>query len=214
MGILTSGITGDVTGRVGSVTTYMRNGQNIVRAAHTNNNPKATPARLAQREKIKVCNDFTRAFSGTGFFNKTFPAYGTGSTGYNRATGAIMNLAITGTYPGTRLDYKEVLVSKGPLPAPAGATAIADEAANIVFSWTDNSGNGTAKANDLVILVAYFPELRQAIFSIGSAQRADCDALLKTQVLKGFTAETWMGFLSSDEQNASNSGYCGRVELS
>ena len=70
-----------------------------------------------------------------------------------------------------------------------------------------------AKADDLVILVAYFPELRQAIFSIGSATRADANALLKTQVLKGFVAETWMGFLSNDEKNASNSGYCGRVNL-
>ncbi|HEY8661644.1 MAG TPA: DUF6266 family protein [Hanamia sp.] len=84
---------------------------------------------------------------------------------------------------------------------------------NIVFSWADNSGNGTAKADDLVILVAYFPELRQAIFSIGSAKRADCNALLKTRVLKGFTAEIWMGFLSIDEKNTSNSGYCEKVEL-
>lgn len=116
MGKLTNGITGHVTGKVGNVTAYLRNGQNIIRTAHTLNNTKATPARLAQREKIKVCNEFTRAFCGTGFFNKTFPAYGTGSTGYNRATAAVMNLAITGTYPATRLDFKEVLVSKGALP--------------------------------------------------------------------------------------------------
>ena len=211
MGKMSNGIVGEVTGRVGNVTTYLRNGENIVRIARTRHDGKATPGRLAQRQKIKVCNDFTRAFSGTGFFNKTFPAYGRGSTGYNRATAAIMNLAITGTYPGTRLDYKEVLISKGPLPAPVGATTSADEDGNIVFSWTDNSGNGTAKADDLVILVAYFLELRQAIFSIGSATRADGNALLKTQVLKGFTAETWVGFLSNDEKNASDSGYSGRV---
>ena len=213
MGKITNGILGEVKGRVGAVTTYVRNGENIVRVAHSNTDVKATPARLAQREKIKACNDFTRAFSATGFFNKTFPAFGTGSTGYNRATAAIMNLAITGTFPGTRLDYKEVLVSKGALPSPLLATAIVNEEANIVFSWTDNSGNGTAKPDDLVILVAYFPEIRQGIFSIGSAHRADCNALLKTQVLKGFTTQTYLGFLSSDEKNASNSGYCGRVEL-
>ncbi len=99
------------------------------------------------------------------------------------------------------------------MPPPLQATAIANEEANIVFSWTDNSGNGTAKADDLVILVAYFPELQQAVFSIGSATRAAGNALLNTQIFKGFTAETWIGFLSNDEKNASNSGYCGRVEL-
>jgi hypothetical protein len=213
MGKMANGILGDVTGKVGPVTTYVRNGENIVRTARSRNNVKVTPARIEQREKIKVCNDFTRAFSGTGFFNKTFPAYATGSTGYNRATAAIMNLAITGDYPDTRLDYKEVLVSKGPLPAPVNATATADAEANIIFSWADNSGNGTAKSDDIVILVAYFPELKQAAFSIGSAMRAECNALLKTQVLKGFTAETWVGFLSNDEKNASNSIYSGRVDL-
>lgn len=213
MGKLTNGITGEVKGRVANTSFYIRNGQNIVRSAHSITNTKSTPRRLAQREKIKVCNDFTRAFSGTGFFNKTFPAQNTGSTGYNRATSAIMNLAVTGTYPGTKLDYKEVLISKGALPTPVQPNAIVDEESNTVFSWTDNSGNGTAKADDLVILVAYFPELMQAVFSIGSATRSDCTAILKTKDLKGFTAETWMGFLSSDERNASNSGYSGKINL-
>ena len=213
MGKMANGLLGDVTGQVGTVTTYVRNGENIVRTARSRSDRKVTPARTAQREKIKVCNDFTRAFSGTGFFNKTFPAYATGSTGYNRATAAIMNLAITGNYPDTRLDYREVLVSQGPLPTPLNATATADAGSNIIFSWMDNSGNGTAKADDIVILVAYFPELKQAVFSFGSATRADCNARLKTEVLRGLVAETWVGFLSNDEKNASNSSYSGRVDL-
>ncbi len=38
-----------------------------------------------QREKIKVCNEFTHAFSGTGFFNKSFPSYGHTGSGYNKS---------------------------------------------------------------------------------------------------------------------------------
>lgn len=213
MGKIANGLLGVVTGRVGPITTYMRNGENIVRSARSRKDGKITPARTAQRQKIKVCNDFTRAFSGTGFFRKTFPGYGTGSTGYNRATAAIMNLAITGDYPDTRLNYKEVLVSQGPLPGPVNATAIADADAKIIFSWMDNSGNGTAKPDDLAILVAYIPELKQAVFSIGSATRAECNAMLNAQVFNGFAAETWVGFLSNDELSASHSGYSGRVDL-
>lgn len=213
MGKITNGVLGHVVGQVGPVTTYIRNGENIVRAARTRGDGKATPARNAQREKIKVCNDFTRAFSGTGFFNKTFPAYNTGSTGYNRATGAIMNLAITGNFPDTRLDYREVLVSKGPLPGPVNPIATADSESNIIFSWADNSGKGTAKADDVVILVAYFPELKQAAFSIGSAMRSTCNSVLKTGIFEGFAAETWVGFLSNDEKHASDSSYSGRVGL-
>ena len=81
MAILTKGILGEVIGKTGPVVRYMRFGQNITRSkGSTRKNRIETPARKIQREKIKVCNDFTRAFSGTGFFNKSFPAYGhTGS---------------------------------------------------------------------------------------------------------------------------------------
>jgi hypothetical protein len=72
----------------------------------------ASPARLAQQQKIKVCGEFTRAFSGSGFFNTTFPAYGHSGTGFNRATSAIMHLAITGTYSDTAIAYPQALFPK------------------------------------------------------------------------------------------------------
>ena len=123
--------------------------------------------RTYQREKIKVCNDFTKAFSGTGFFGKSFPSYGDTGMGYNRATGTIMNLAITGTYPDTIISYPRVLISKGPLPSAENAEVAVDTEGNMLFAWTDNTGMGTAKASDKVILVAYFPELKQAITHTG-----------------------------------------------
>src|SRR5574340_922549 len=95
MAILTQGILGPVTGRTGPVVSYVRFGQNITRSlSNSTKNKIETPARKMQRQKIKVCNEFTKAFSGTGFFNKSFPAYGNTGSGYNRATSTIMNLAI------------------------------------------------------------------------------------------------------------------------
>jgi hypothetical protein len=149
---------------------------------------------------------------GTGFFNKTFPSSATGGTGYSRATSAIMNLAITGTFPNTVISYPDVLISRGQLPSVQTAAAAVNEEGNTIFTWTDNSEMGTAKATDKVILVAYFLELRQVIFSIGSATRAEERAVLETKPLQGFTAETWIGFLTHDERNASDSMYCGRIE--
>jgi hypothetical protein len=172
-----------------------------------------TPKRLAQQQKIKVCNEFTRPFCGTGFFNKTFPAYGHSGTGFNRATSAIMNLAIVGAYPDTGLDYAQVLVSKGPLPAAREASATVDNEGNLLFSWEDNSGTGTAKANDKVIMVAYFPAAKTALFTIGAALRKDIQAVLEVQDMNGEAAETWIGFLSNDEEDAADSAYCGKVIL-
>ena len=213
MGKIPNGILGELIGKLGPVTGYVRNGQKLVRTAGTYSSPKSTPRRLQQREKIKVCNDFTRAFSRTGFFNKTFPSYGDTGTGYNRATSAIMNLAIMGSYPNTSISFPLVLISRGPLPAAANVATVANAEGNLLFTWGDNSGTGTARANDKVILVAYFPAINQMIYSINAATRDDCQALLETKIMKGYEAETWIGFLNDAEKDAANSVYAGNVLL-
>jgi len=213
MATITNGILGPFSGIVGPVSGYSRNGKYFMRSRRRKTSSPMTPKRLAQQQKIKVCNEFTGAFSGKGFFTKTFPAYGHTGTGFNRATSAIMNLAIVGTYPDTAIDYSKVLISKGPLPAAVNASAIASTDKNVLFRWEDNTGTGTAKTNDKVVVVAYFPALKQSFFTIGAATREDGKALLKIKNMRNETAETWIGFLSNDEEDAGDSVYCGRVDL-
>lgn len=212
MAKIPDGILGGFIGRVGPVSGYQRNGVNIMRTAKSRKDRKITSGRVAQREKMKVCNEFTRPFTGKGFFNKTFPSYGTSGTGYSRATSAIMNLAISGAFPDISISYPHVLISRGQLPDVQSAAASVNEDGNILFTWDDNSGMGTAKAADKAILVAYFPEVREVVFSIGLATRADAKGFLEIKMMRGFTAETWIGFLNTDETNASDSVYCGRIE--
>jgi hypothetical protein len=213
MATITNGILGPFTGKAGPVSGYCRNGKNFMRSKRRKSSSRMTPGRLAQQQKMKVCNEFTHPFSGWKFFNKTFPAYGHSGTGFNRATSAIMNRAITGTYPDTTIDYAQVLISKGPLPAAVNASSVVSTDKNILFRWEDNTGTGTAKANDKVVLVAYFPDVKKAVFSIGAAMRKDGQALLKTTNERREIAETWIGFLSNDEEDAADSVYCGRVDL-
>jgi hypothetical protein len=206
-----NGINGGFTGKVGTVTGYTRNGGNFMRSRHRRKDTVKSGARLAQQQKIKVCNEFTKPFSGSGFFNISFPAYGATSTGYNRATSAIMNRAIVKD-PVPALSYPLVLVSMGLLPAAVYASALVNEDGNIVFSWTDNTGTGTAKEDDKVLMVAYFPESKEAVYKISDAIRKDAKAILQMNSKKGI-AETWMGFVSADETNAADSVYTGSVSL-
>ncbi len=212
MAILTQGILGKVVGKTGPVVSYIRFGQNITRSkGSTRKNRIETPARKAQREKIKVCNDFTRAFSGTGFFNKSFPAYGHTGSGYNRVTGSIMNLAIVKN-PVIAISWPKVLVSKGPIAPVDYASALVNDESNILFTWSDNSGDGTAKKNDRAIMVAYFRESKEAVYAFSDAERKDGKAVLETGSKKG-AVQTWLGFLSADETNAANSVYTGELVI-
>ncbi|HEY9363121.1 MAG TPA: DUF6266 family protein [Chitinophagaceae bacterium] len=210
MAILTQGILGPVTGRTGPVVSYIRFGKNITRSlSNSKRNKIETPARKMQRQKIKVCNEFTKAFTGTGFFNKSFPAYGNTGSGYNRATSAIMNLAIV-SHPETTIAWPKVLISKGPVASVDVGSASINEAGNIVFTWIDNTGTGTAKGNDKAILVAYFPESKEAVYQFSDATRNAGWAILEMNSKKG-VMETWLGFLSADEKNAANSVYTGKL---
>ncbi len=208
-----NGILGGFSGKVGTVSGYTRYGRSIMRSAVSRVNDKATPLRLAQREKIKVCNLFMKAFTGTGFFSKTFPNYGHGGSGYNRAMGVLLNKAIYGSYPGFSIDYKKVLISTGPLPEAAAPAVTLQAVSDLYFTWADNSNDGTAKRNDKVILLAYFPAMQVILFSVGAATRAQGQAVLPVPGMQGQPAETWIGFLSNDERVAANSVYTGLVQL-
>ena len=139
-----SGVLGNFTGTIGPVTGFMRNGHNFLRSSTSSVKNKRTPLQRAQQEKINICTAFVKAFSGTGFLNKSFPAYGHSGTGYNRAISALMSRALTGEYPDMALSYPQVLISKGSLPGAQSAKVIKKANNTLQFSFADNSGVGIA----------------------------------------------------------------------
>ena len=213
MATTNNGVFGAFIGTLGPVTGYMRNGKNVLRSSSSSVKTQRTPLQLAQREKIRICNQFTRAFKGTGFFNTTFPAYGHTGTGFNRVTGALMSRALTGIYPDIKLNYQQVLISKGRLPGAQNAKAVKKPNNTLQFSFTDNSNDGIASPGDAVILVASAPGLQQAVFALHAGFRKDKKSVLNVSALKGNTIETWIGFLSADEKDASDSVWTGSLEV-
>ena len=215
MAEIKNGILGAFTGRIGPVSGYTRNGRNIMRSAASTVTDKVTDKRRAQREKIRVCNGFMNAFSGSGIFAKTFPNPDHGGSGYNRAMKVLMNSALEGVYPGYTILYDKFLISKGELPAPKDAATGLDADGNLVFTWADNSTEGTAKENDIAVAVAYFPGNQvRLIYSLDAAKReAGFATLVIPDENRGSIAETWIGFVSADGQIASNSVYTGQLEV-
>lgn len=213
MGKLTNGLLGGFTGIIGPVSGFQRMDTFFVRSRRRRTHLPMTPKRLAQQQKIKVCNAFTKPFSGSGFFNATFPLQSGTATGYNKATSALLKKAITGDYPDTTIAWHMVLISEGGMPPATDAEASIVANSTILFSWINNAGIGTAKDTDKVVLVAYCPLLQQAIFTIGDSCRADGHAVLNTQAFNGNLLQTWLGFISADGRDAANSVYTGPVEL-
>ena len=214
MARIPNGILGDFVGTAGPVSGYMRMDTNFVRSRRRRSNRPMTEKRLAQQQKIKVCNEFTSAFSRSGFFDATFRGYSEKTaTGYNKATSALLKKAITGTYPGTALAWPLVLISEGGMPSATDAAAVAGGTSNIIFTWSNNRGTGSAKDTDKAVLVAYFTSVKRAVFLISDSRRANCQAILNIPVIGDNVAQTWLGFISDDSKDAADSVYTGQVEL-
>ena len=91
------------------------------------------------------------------------------------------------------------------------AKAVLKPKSILQFSFADNSTDGIASADNNVILVAYAPDLQQSVFTLYGGFRKDKKASLNVSAFKGHAVETWIGFVSADEKDASDSVYTGCI---
>jgi Family of unknown function (DUF6266) len=199
-------------GKLVPVTGYSRHIENVfMPLSHRAENKQVSP-KLMQAEKIRITKNFVAAFGIRNFFETTFPAASGPLNGSRLASQMIMDQAIVGSYPHSRLSYPQLLISKGTLPGAPDAAAADDEQHNILFNWNSNTANDAAKGSDTVVIVAYFPEVKKVIYSM-TAKREEGKALLDTSEMEGCNAETWIGFVSQDTKDAANSRYTGTIYL-
>jgi hypothetical protein len=97
------------------------------------------------------------------------------------------------------------LVSRGKLPNVLAPTVILGAGSILTFSWMDNSGAGLAKATNQAILVAYCPELKQAIYTLPGGLRSELTGELHVLPFSGLAVQTWVGFIS-ETKNGSIAG--------
>lgn len=211
MGLMNNGILGGFSGKVGTVVGGNWRGKEVMRSKpRRRKNAKRTDKQLDQQAKFAVATQFT--LSMKEMLELTFSHYAVGKTGANSALAHTLKNAITGTYPDYRLAYDKVLVSRGSLMTAFDGQAASVTKGTIQFSWTDNTGNGNANADDQVLMVAYYPEYNSTIYRIGAARNAGIDSLT-IPGLSGKVVHTWISFISADRQDVATSIYSGVVTI-
>jgi len=113
-------------------------------------------------------------------------------------------------YPVPGIDYAKVLVTRGSLWNAQHATASVNSNA-ITFTWSNDSGVGSADQFDQCILVAYCEELDQCVFTKEGGSRFSGKAQLAVPGFIGEKVHTWLGFISADGKRIANSIYTGEV---
>lgn len=220
MGRVTGGAFGTFIGKVGDVVGYIRLGIPFVRKA-----PKKSkkPRTLGQREvnrKFELVRKFisdTRGFINVGF---RVAALGTGKTAQNVASSWNLKRAIDGVHPKLKLDYSQVLLSKGNLPIPMEVVVVYVYP-NLKYKWRVDVDQEFKYERDQVMMLAYHPKKARSFSCLSGNRRKfgeDELCVINLSDPRQVSAdddfvETYIAFISDDRNAISDSVYTGRVYL-
>jgi hypothetical protein len=204
-----SGYLGPFEGKLGTAIGSRWKGINYLRPlGRRKRNSTPSPKQQAQLEKFSFVARFIKSMSG--LFKVTFKAYAIDMTEHNYVFRHTIENVVSGTPPNLALDYPKALVAQGSLPNAGNPVASNGAAGEIRWNWTNNSGNGIAKAEDRAILVAYCEELNQCEFKLpGAMRQAGVDSIF-IPAFSGKQVQTWISFIAEDG-NVATSIYTGAV---
>ncbi|WP_394350753.1 DUF6266 family protein [Chitinophaga tropicalis] len=116
--------------------------------------------------------------------------------------------AIAGNYPNYEIDYSKLRLTEGPINMEGLSPSISIVGDGLLVNWipASNYPNST----DHVMLLAYAPELKQAVYNLcGAKRRAGQEVLELLQAWKQQRRETYMAFRGESNVQYSNSIYTG-----
>jgi len=211
MGTFEKGILGGFSGKVGTVIGSTWRGINVIRSKQGPRRGGSTQKQLEQQAKFSLIMKFLQPL--TLLLNLSFDQIAVGMSGFNKAFSYNVLNGVTGVYPAFTVNYAMVLLSRGVLPNAAAPSCASPAAGKLAFNWTDNSGQGKARATDKAFVAAYSEELDHWIFSLDVAPRNAGTVQLDALAFAGKPVQTWLGFISEDGRFVANSVYTGTVNV-
>ena len=213
MGKLINGINGPFSGKVGAVVGYVSRGKSIMRGLpNISKSRKPSPLQAQQHVKFSLMNKFLGPI--IPFLNITNKTDNPDLSGYNKAFSYNVKNAISGSYPDLVINYEMALLTRGDLPNVKQSSAESTPIGKITFSWTDNSGSGQARSNDKGFVAIHCPEMMNSwVYGLDLAERSTGSFLFDVAIFSGHLVHTYMGFLSANGNEVSDSLYVGSVQV-
>lgn len=197
-------------GTIGKLVFATWRGKPYVRSKPRRRVDKPTPAQLEHRARFALGMNMVSAMESVfeiGYRN-VLPE----KTPYNHAISQIMNNAIVGEAADLRIDYSRMLISSGKLPNVENATAVSMEG-SIIFNWGDNTGTGSAKSSDRILLAVWCEELNDCIFITDAAFRKSKTARLPVDDFTGKKVQTFISCISPNGKKTAISSYTGEIMI-
>jgi hypothetical protein len=202
--------TGAATGRISRMVFYQLNGQEVVRGLGVKKKIKSKKV-LAQNSSFKLLMQFfskMKPFIKAGFKNE---ASGTIFNYHNLATSYNQKYAMGHVDEQPVILYNKVLLCRGNALPPKNPQVSVDHA-GLRFSWDIESSLPWTINQDQAMMLAWFPEINETLFTTaGAARKAGTDLLPLTTSYQNLQIETYIAFVSEDRESVSNSIYLGSI---
>jgi Family of unknown function (DUF6266) len=211
MAILLSGINGPFSGKVGTVVGYTWKGKAVIRSLPKKRTRPLSPLQLQQHAKFSLMNKFLNPL--LSLLNVTYNPVAVQMTGFSKAFSYNVKNAFAASQTGLAINYPMVLLGRGDLPNASSPSAQSLNSGELVFNWTDNTGTGQARATDKLYIAAYCEELNNWIASKTETTRSAGTFTLKLGLFKGKPVQTYIGFITADGKDVSDSAYTGPVNI-
>jgi hypothetical protein len=206
MGKVSNGILGAVRGKVNNLVFYPLNGQELVRVVGTKKTIRSDAVKAQNNSMALLMSFFSKinVYLRAGFKNEaksTIYNYHNLATSYNK----INAISIIDNLP--QIDYSKILLSRG-TALPANDPRVELAAEGLHFEWETDENIPWIANQDQAMLMAYFPEINEAIFNLAGAKRIEgSDVLNLPSAFRDLRMETYLSFVSVDRESVSNSTY-------
>lgn len=211
MGTIKKGILGGFRGKVGTVIGARWRGKYVMRSV-----PEINEDRLPTEEQRKVRERFGLV---ARFLNPMKPIVGKyfgkkqgDKSPFNLATSYHIKEAVLEVGEDFVMDYPKVLISKGDLSGLQSPTLTATVANVLQLDYTDNTGQGFAKADDQLLVVLYVADLGEyQLFTPAGTREETAINLPVSQYWSGLVINAWATFVDAEGKRVATSTYLGAV---
>jgi len=208
MGVISQGILGGVSGKVGNVVGASWKGIDYLRIKPSNVANPRTEGQVNQRTKFALTLSYLQP--NLGFIKVGYKGYSVQKTEFNAAMSYVLNNAVGGIAPNFTIDYSLALLSRGNLSSALNPTTDLTTAGQVTFTWDDNSAEGNANATDKAMVLVYNPGKKESMYILDGADRTvGSQTVTIPSTYAGDTVELFMAFVSADGSQVSNSIYLG-----
>ncbi|SDF55299.1 DUF6266 family protein [Chitinophaga filiformis] len=210
MARLKKGLLNGFFGAIGNVEGYEQDGQYIIRSRRIQGSQPPSAKQLACREKMRITNQLLSRFSEFVKLGFAKTSKDRSFRAYNAAVAYQLTHAIIGSYPNYEIDYSKLRVAEGPINTDGLSPSVSLQSNTLLFSWTP--ATNYPDSTDHVMLLAYAPALKQAVYNLcGAKRRIGQEILELPETWQQQRIETYMAFRGEINRQYSNSIYLGSV---